>query len=162
MLWNQFSKLLFSISVLFLFACNGRQDQNELAQTDTVFIKNSDSQNADDERIQEEKLKSLGGVTLANIEKEVKCNLTKVRYILNEVVADSNDLALVVEHLGKQTFKSALSEKDMNCPYPVMCVVYLYMNEEDLINQDNVASFSVTPATGVDIYVSSRKLSEYK
>jgi hypothetical protein len=43
-----------------------------------------------------------------------------------------------------------------------MCIVYLYMNKQDFKINDNVASYSVTPASGVDVYVNTRKLSEFK
>jgi hypothetical protein len=153
---------ILSIFTLFLFGCNDTETKEEKVQIDTIKTVKPDLRAIDQDSIQEEKLKKLGGVTLAGIDKQSKCNLTKGRYILNKIITDSSDIAFVVEYLGKQVFELGIDMKENDCPYPVMCVVYLYMNKQDLKIGDNIASYSVTPASGVDVYVNPRKLSEYK
>lgn len=46
--------------------------------------------------------------------------------------------------------------------YPVMCLIYLYMTKKDIEIGENVASCTITPTYGVEVYVNSRKLKEFK
>jgi hypothetical protein len=159
-----FYKTLFLISIFtfFLFACNEGISKKETVQIDTVKTERSQLAKPDEDSIKVERLKKLGGVTLASMDKPSKCNLTKGKYILNKIITDSSDIAFVVEYLGNQIFELGIDNKETDCPYPVMCIVYLYMNKQDFKINDNVASYSVTPASGVDVYVNTRKLSEFK
>lgn len=99
-------------------------------------------------------------VTLKGIDTVTKCNLTTARYMLKNVIKDSIALGHIITILGYHILNSARDKP--GCIYPVMCVVYLYSNEEDYKIRDNIASFSKTPSTGIDIYVSSRKLNEMR
>lgn len=118
-----------------------------------------ESESAQDS-INYKRLQSLGGVELLDIDRESKCNLTTSKYLLNNVILDSADLGFIVEYLSKKI--NIETSMDSACPYPKMTLVYLFANMEDYKLKDNIASSSIVPSYGIDIYVSSRKLSELR
>ncbi|HEV8079351.1 MAG TPA: hypothetical protein VGP43_01460 [Chitinophagaceae bacterium] len=86
-------------------ACNEGISKEETVQIDTVKTERSELAILDEDSIKIERLKKLGGVTLASMDKQSKCNLTKGKYILNRILTDSSDIAFIIAYLGKQVFE---------------------------------------------------------
>lgn len=106
-------------------------------------------------------VEKLGGVSLISIDKESKCNLIKGYYMLNKIITDSSDLALISHYLCSSLFKSIKREE--NCQWPVMSAAYLYMNEKGFNNTEVIASCTITPRDYEgDVLVNTCTLSKYK
>ena len=105
--------------------------------------------------------RKLDDVTLISLDKESKCNLTKGMYVLKKIITDSSDLAFIVDDLAISLFRS--SQKDENCPWPVMSAAYLYMNEKGFMNDEVIAGCSISPPDyEAYVFVNTWQVSNYK
>lgn len=155
--------MLLSLLLILMFSCNEavNKDPEQPAANEPVDTLRDETDITNRDSLQLSRLEKLGGVTLLQMDKTGKCNLSKGKYILNKVVTDSSDLAFIVGLLANKVFQS--SKKDIACPYPVMSAVYLYLNQQRFKIGESVASCTITPRNySGDIWVNMYDISNFK